>query len=175
MEFIFSKSVFSNLWFRSLIYFSIALLLIIIQISFLSLISIEGFLPDLLLIFIVWISLFEGRFFGLISAFVFGLLFDIFSEDILGSNALIKSIVAFFAGSFFHENKIKENLSGIRFLIVVPLAAIINNFIYYLIYLDLSNFSLKSFFVQDIFASTVYTTVISLIPMLFSSRLKNDR
>ena len=57
-------------------------------------ISIGGIKPDLLLILCVWITLSEGQYEGLITAFVLGLLNDIVSFDVIGTNALSKVVAA---------------------------------------------------------------------------------
>lgn len=172
MKLIFSKSKLSTLWLRSIIYLGLIILTLIIQLGFLHILSIDGFLPDLLLILIIWITIQEDRFYGIITGFLAGLLFDLFSEDILGSNALIKASAAYLAGSLGKLEIQISKTNNLRFILSILIAAILNNAIYYLIYLDIRDFSLTNYFVQNIFVSAIYTTVIALIPMFLNIRIR---
>lgn len=88
------------------IYYSIATLLIcVLQLSFSFLISIKGVTPDFIVLLVIWITLYEGKLVGLSSAFLVGLLYDYLSMNVLGVNALTKTIVAYIVGFFYKENE----------------------------------------------------------------------
>ncbi len=141
-------------------------LLAVAQIALIDLIAVEGLTPDLILILCVWVALSEGKFEGMIAAFIFGLLFDVFSMDVLGSNALAKTTAALAAGFFFNENKIEQNLGGYKFLIIVFVASIVHNLIYFFLYIKFSQLSFFPFFFKYGLAISFYTTVVAIIPML---------
>ncbi len=155
---------------RFLVYALVALLLTVITIVFLNFLAIGGVAPDVLLILCVWVALSEGQFAGMLFAFSVGMIFDIASSDTLGSNALAKLIAAFVAGYFFNEKKIDETLGTVRFLVVVTLSGLSHNLIYYFLYIRPSEISFAGFFIKYGIASTLYTTVISIVPMLWKSR-----
>jgi rod shape-determining protein MreD len=65
---------------KYLIYAAIGLVLIIVQVLVSRIISIAGASPDFVLIFIVWLTVREGQFAGVVSGFALGLVLDIFSS-----------------------------------------------------------------------------------------------
>src|SRR5688500_1969285 len=117
-------------------YAAIALLLCLVQLN-LGLVAVENVTPDLLVIFVAFIALRDGQFIGLIAGFVVGLLFDIISSDIMGTNALAKMIAAFVAGYFYDEQlTLQEAVGSFRFLGVIALASVVHNVIYYFFYVQ---------------------------------------
>ncbi len=157
---------------RYLSYAIIALLLSIIHVLFLDIIEVGGFTPDLLLILTVWICLSEGRFTGLIAGFLIGLLFDVISSDVIGTNALSKTVVAFIAGSFYKEGKTVRTIGSVRFLMVVFLCSIVHNIVYFFFYIKLSDLSYFSFFLEYGVAISLYTTVFAVFAMLIKIPMK---
>ncbi len=155
------------------IYFLSALLLNIFDLVLLDYLSIEGLSPDFLLILVVWITLSEGQFIGMISGFVIGLMFDLFSFDLLGTNALAKLFAAFIAGWFYNQNKINENIGSYRFLGIVFLSSVFHNLIYFFMYIKVSEISFLPFFGKYGLAISFYTTIFAIFPMLI--RLPKNR
>ncbi|HYF04446.1 MAG TPA: rod shape-determining protein MreD [Patescibacteria group bacterium] len=157
---------------RYVYYGVIALVLSIIHRMFLDLISVAGVTPDLLLILTVWIGVKEGRAVGQFAGFGSGLLFDIISVDVLGTNALAKAIAGFIAGLFYTDDEREDRTGNFRFLLIVFLCALIHNLIYFFFYIRLTEMSFLDFFIKYGVASTLYTTVAAIFPMLYSSRKK---
>ncbi len=155
---------------RFVLYAIVALVLTVITIVFLNFLAIGGVAPDVLLILCVWVALSEGQFAGMLFAFAVGMIFDVASSDVLGSNALAKLLAAFAAGYFYSEKKVNENLGTVRFLIVVTAAGLVHNLIYYFLYIRPTEISFTGFFVKYGIASTLYTTVLAIVPMLWKSR-----
>ena len=104
---------------RFVIYGIIALLLSVVHVVFLNLVSVGGITPDLLIILVVWIAIREGQFIGILAGFGCGLLFDIVSLDVLGTNALAKTFAGFAAGYFFKEKNNELTLGSLKFIFVV--------------------------------------------------------
>jgi hypothetical protein len=98
------------------------------------------------------------------------MIFDIASNDVLGSNALAKILAAFVAGYFYQEDKIKQILGGLPFLGVVTVSGLVHNLVYYFLYIRPSEIAFGSFFISYGLAATLYTTVIALVPMFWKSR-----
>ena len=70
----------------------------VIQSSVLHYLRLEGSKPDLILIIVVYLGLIKGSDVGCVSGFFFGLVEDVYSGMLLGSNALTKTIIGFFCG-----------------------------------------------------------------------------
>ncbi len=82
------------------IYLKIALvaLALLLQLTLINLISLQGLKPDLILLVVVVFSLMGGAEEGCVSGFAAGLLQDIFSSGLLGVNALAKTVIGFSCG-----------------------------------------------------------------------------
>lgn len=165
-----SRSPFKNPIFRVTSYLFLIAIISIFQSYFLEFLSIGLFKPNLILILVVWISLFESRLFGILAGFISGLLLDTLTPDVLGSNSMFLSLVGFISGSFFNEEKVFRNLTSSRFLLVTFLSSVIYNLVYYFFYQDFKSFTLSSYFTQNVLISTIYTIVIAIIPMLVSAQ-----
>ncbi len=165
MQIQFEKKSEPNRNVRTLIYSVIAALMIMAHLTFLDLIQISEILPDLLLILCVWVSLREGRFYGMFFGFIVGLFFDIAGLDVVGTNALAKLSVCFLAGSFSNPGKEKLILQSFRFLLIVALSSIIHNLIYYTLYIKLTD--LHIFIFKYVLANSLYTTLIAIIPLVY--------
>jgi rod shape-determining protein MreD len=155
---------------RFVIYGIIALLLSVVHVVFLNLVSVGGITPDLLIILVVWIAIREGQFIGILAGFGCGLLFDIVSLDVLGTNALAKTFAGFAAGYFFKEKNNELTLGSLKFIFAVIICAFIHNIIYFFFYLRPTEINFSGFFFRYGVASTLYTTVAALFPMLVKSR-----
>lgn len=79
--------------------FILLLLLTILQATSLNRLSILGIKPDLLLILVILLGLHHGPLSGAGYGFLAGVLLDIFSPSPLGTNALSKTVLGFFAGA----------------------------------------------------------------------------
>lgn len=159
---------------RYVTYAVIALLLSVIHVVFLNFISVAGMTPDLLLILCVWIAVYENQFAGLIAAFCIGFFYDIVSWDVIGTNALAKTLVGFIAGFFYKENLSRQIVSSYKFLIIVFLCSIVNNVVYYFFFIKASDLMFLPFFLSYGIAMSLYTTVCAVFVMLFMAR-KRER
>jgi rod shape-determining protein MreD len=151
-------------------YAAVGLLLLLVQLN-LGYIAVENITPDLLVVMVVYIALREGQFAGELFGFSLGLLFDLISSDIIGTNALSKLLAAFVAGYFFSEDRdIQESIGNVRFLGIVALAALVHNIVYYFFYIQPTDLSFTHFFLRSGIAATLYTTVIAVVVMLVAAR-----
>ncbi|MDD2401346.1 MAG: rod shape-determining protein MreD [Clostridia bacterium] len=82
---------------------------LILQSTILSHLTIAGVKPDILLIIVVFNSLFKGPFKGSLFGFFLGLVEDIFLGKYIGMNALAKGIISFIWG-WLTEGAFRENL-----------------------------------------------------------------
>jgi rod shape-determining protein MreD len=155
---------------RMVAYAIVTLLISVVHVVFLRFVSVVSVTPDLLLIVTVWIALAEGQFVGMFAGFLCGLLFDAYSNDVLGTNALGKTIAGFIAGYFYREGSTREIIGSIRFLVIVTVAGAVHNVIYQFLYVRPMQISFWEFFLKYGIATTLYTTVAAVFPMLVMSR-----
>jgi rod shape-determining protein MreD len=166
------EALMNNPVLRYIAYATVALLLSVATVVLVPFIAIEGIVPDVMLIWAIWVALNEGQMIGMIAGFGAGLLFDVVSADVIGSNALAKVIAVFIAGYFYLETREREMIGSLRFPLVVALCATVHNLIYYFFYLRPTEIDFIQFFLRYGLLTALYTTVLSLIPMLIISRQK---
>lgn len=167
-----SSEFVANPRIRYVWYAVVALLLSVVHVVFLRFLEVSSVTPDLLLIFTVWIALVEGQFTGMLAGFMCGLLFDAVSTDVIGTNALAKTFAGFIAGYFYREGFISELIGSARFMFVVALSGLVHNLVYNFFFLRPMQTSFLMFFLQYGVASTLYTTVAAVFPMLYANRRK---
>ncbi len=155
---------------RVLLWLGLAVLLSLAHLLVVRFIGIGGVTPDLLLILVVWITLSTGQLPGTIAGFLVGLLMDGLTGDVLGTNALAKTVAAFAAGYFFNENKITLTLGRYPALLITLLCALIHNLIYYFFHVRYAEITMNTFITKYGVASALYTTVLAIAPMLITAR-----
>lgn len=171
----FDRSQFTtNPALRFVAYGVIAMVLSVVHVVFLRFVSVSSVTPDLLLILTVWIALSEGQFVGLFAGFLSGLLFDAVSADVLGTNALAKTFAGFAAGYFFKEGFAMQTIGSYRFLLIVSFCAFVHNLIYFFFYVRPMQISFGEHFLIYGIATTLYTTVAAVFPMLVVNRKKDS-
>ncbi|MBU3741408.1 MAG: rod shape-determining protein MreD [Candidatus Kapabacteria bacterium] len=158
---------------RFVTYGVIAMVLSVLHVVFLRFVAVSSVTPDLLLILTVWISLVEGQFVGMFAGFACGILFDVVSADVLGSNALAKTAAAFVAGYFWKEGFSMETIGSYKFLVITAVSGLVHNLLYFFFYVKPMQISFPMFFLTYGVATTLYTTVAAVFPMLVVNRKKD--
>jgi len=158
---------------RYIAYAVIAMILSVVHVVILKYIAVQSVTPDLLLILVVWAALSEGQFIGMLVGFGAGILYDVTSGDVLGSNALAKTVAGFVAGYFYKENLAMVTIGSYRFLLIVTAAAFVHNLIYFFFYIQPMEVTFGSFFLVYGVATTLYTAVAAVFPMLYVNRQKD--
>lgn len=148
----------------------ISLVLIVLQTTIVRLLSLEGIQPDILVIWVVYLALTEGQLRGTIWGFCIGLCIDLLSGNFLGLSAMTKTLVGFFGGYFYNENKTKLTLGSYRFLLVIIFASFLHNIVYFLIFTQGSDIRFWQVILRFGITTTLYTATISAIPMFAFSR-----
>lgn len=153
-------------------YILISILIVLLQTTLARYLAIESIAPDLLLIWIVSLALREGQSTATVAGFFLGLLFDLISgkDGMLGLAALCKTVAGFAAGYFYNENKIVQILGGYQFVLVVAVASIVHNVLYFIIFLQGTEVGWLDAVVLYGFPTTVYTAALALLPMFVVSR-----
>jgi len=121
----------------------------------------------LLMLYLVFIGLRRGQIEATITGFIIGLLQDITTTSFFGLAALSKTVAGFIAGYFFNENTTEQTLSSYRYVLIVGLCSSIHNLIYYTLFLQGGEGSILFTIVEFTLGMTLYTCVISLLPMFF--------
>jgi rod shape-determining protein MreD len=147
--------------------------LLLLQTTFLPFIALGGYLPDLFIIYLVYIALRRGQIEATISGFIIGLLQDILTTQFFGLAALSKTIAGFVAGYFFNENTAEQTLGSYRYVLLVALCSVVHNLLYFIFFFQGSNDSVVFSTVEYTMGTTLYTCVISVLPMFFFSRKYN--
>lgn len=157
-------------------YAGILIALIIVQRTLVSLIEVTSFqiTPDLVIIGVVYVAIKKGKITGTVSGFVAGILLDIFSFSFLGLMALSKSVAGFIAGFFNVDNKTERYLNTFMFVVIVSIASLINNVIYFMIYFQGTNLIFTDVLLRYVLPTTVYTAIFSVIPVIFARRKKRN-
>lgn len=142
-----------------------ALGLLLLQTTFLPFLSVGGFLPDIFLIWIVYVAITRGQLEATITGFVAGLMQDAVTIQFFGLMALTKTIAGFIAGYFYNDNITTQTLGSYRFVLIVLLASIVHNIFFYGIFLQGIQDSVILTMVEFSIASSIYTGILGLLPM----------
>lgn len=165
MQYGYERTKTRDLGIKYVLYALAAVLIGFFHVVLSNLIAIGGITPNLMIILVVWITLKRGQFVGIIAGFLGGLIFDTITMDVIGTNALSQTVMAFMTGFFYHEGKEELTVRSMKFLGILFLAAFVHNIIYYFFYIKLSDLSFLNFFLKYGIAGSLYTTVIGIFAM----------
>jgi rod shape-determining protein MreD len=157
---------------QNLKYAVLLLVLVIIQKTLVWLIAVTSYevTPDVVLVGLAYVGIKRGKIDGSIAGFLSGLLLDLFSFSFIGLMALSKSAGGFLSGFFNNENKIERYLSGYGFILIVFFCSIVNNIFYFSIYFQGTNLVFSDILLRYILPTAVYTSIISVIPVIFARK-----
>jgi len=141
------------------------LALLLLQTTFVPFLSIGGFLPDPLLLWVVYVAIRRGQMEATITGFLVGLLQDAVSMQFFGLSALTKTIAGFVAGYFFNDNSTEQTLGSYRFLTILFLSSFVHNIVYYGIFLQGIQESVFSTMIEFSIVTSLYTVVVGVFPM----------
>ncbi len=151
-------------------YLFLTLLFLVIHATLVNFLTIGDAIPDILIIWVVYIALTKGQMSGLLAGFAIGLFVDLISGGVLGLSALTKALAGFSAGYFFNENKTEQTLSTWKFVIAVGISALLHNVIYFVIFLQGTDVGWWLALVLHGIPSTFYTTALATVPMFVFRR-----
>ncbi|MGA3243118.1 MAG: rod shape-determining protein MreD [Bacteroidota bacterium] len=143
----------------------IALALLLLQTTFIPFLSVGGFLPDVFLIWVVYVAIRRGQMEATITGFVVGLLQDAVSMQFFGLSALTKTIAGFVAGYFFNDNSTEQTLGSYRFLTILFLSSFVHNIIYYGVFLQGIQDSVFTTMIEFSVFTGLYTVLLGMFPM----------
>lgn len=146
------------------------MLILLMQLTIVELISYKQYKPDLLLIGLVFFTLQSGQIPGIITAFIFGLFFDILGMKVIGANALSKVIATFFIGYFYNENEVERLTRTVAFTMFVLLASVIDRFVYILTTTDVNFKTFLLIILNNGLIPALITGIFSLFVLFIPSR-----
>jgi len=151
-------------------YSIISVLFIILQTTLVHLMNLEGIIPDILAVWVIYIAVANGQMEGMLWGFGIGLLLDLTSHDFIGLSALSKTICGFLGGYFFNENKTRLVLGSYRFILIVFFVTLIQNIVYFILFTRGSEINLLRAILQFGVTTTLYTSIVTLFPVFIFSR-----
>jgi rod shape-determining protein MreD len=143
----------------------VALALLLLQTTFIPYLSIGGFVPDIFLIWVVYVAIRRGQLEATVTGFVVGLLQDAVSMQFFGLSSLTKTIAGFVAGYFFNDNSTEQTLGSYRFLTILFLSSFVHNIIYYGVFLQGIQDSVFTTMIEFSFFTSLYTVLLGVFPM----------
>jgi rod shape-determining protein MreD len=156
---------------RILFFIFLFSVILILQISYFKRILIFGVKPELFLIGVYLISLYKGKYTGVISGFLLGLVEDCFSGSVLGSNALSKTIISYLTNIASHYLQLEKlSLQSIIFFLLYYL----NSFIIVFINLIFDRLKLNETLLRDIFWGSLYNLILAFLILGGLKILKNE-
>ena len=148
------KPLFTNLIFFAIITIIVQILIPVINIDGLILI------PDILIIFLVYVGYYYGRFESVIIGFVFGFIQDLVTQfELIGIMAFIKSIIGYFLGTMALYHSVWRTEYRIIFIFII---FSIHFYLYEFVKLNSTPVS-SLLFIKIIFLQTVVSFLILLI------------
>ncbi|MCX7984504.1 MAG: rod shape-determining protein MreD [Bacteroidetes bacterium] len=149
---------------------SIALSLIVMQTTIIPLFAIELYVPDVVLLWVVYIALRFGQIEATIGGFCSGFLQDILAGQLLGLSALVKTITGFVAGYFYNENTFEQTMTTLRYTMIVFVLSLLHNGLYFFIFYQGVKDSVILATIETGGITTLYTTVFTFIPFFYYTR-----
>lgn len=136
---------------------------VIIQLTVIPFISIQGVVPNLILIAVIYFSIANGQIFGTVTGASYGLVYDLISGSLIGSNMLSNTVAGFIAGYFSGETKREKYLYTYSFSLVVLISALIDAMIFsFFSVIDFNTNFLQALFNHALLPS-IYTSIVSIL------------
>jgi rod shape-determining protein MreD len=157
---------------RAVFYILLSLLFVVIDSTLVKFLSIANIVPDILLVWIAYIAVREGQIAGTTAGFLIGLAMNLMNatDNLLGLAALAKTFAGFTVGYFYNENKIHNTLGGYQFIVIVAVASVVHNTLYFTIFLQGSDLGWTRSVLFYGIPTTVYTTAVALLPTFAFAR-----
>lgn len=142
--------------------YSLLFLAFIIHLTVLTRVRIFRAEPDIMLSCVLFFGLFLGPRFGLETGIAAGLLKDIYSFDIFGTNTFVFALTGLLAGAvrgkFFRESKITQAL----LVFIFSMFAMITHFIIAMLLTRRLSVSMAEYIFSSAIPSSVYTSAVSV-------------
>lgn len=132
-----------------------------LQANIFSSFTIAGIIPNLFVIYVLFIGLFANQFFGISLGVLFGLILDFVYGKVIGTTAVMLCVIGYL-GSYFDKNFSKEN--KLTIIMMVAGATVIYEFGLYFLNSLILNFDREYFaFLKIVLIETLYNSLLSII------------
>ncbi len=141
---------------------AISIVALILQISFIPMIEIGVWRPDLIVLIVIFVGFRHGGTQGILAGFILGVLSDSFSPHPVGISAFANTIIGFLAGQV-RQFKLAYNTRILALIILI----LIQTSLFFLIFqlqMDVSYFYLLA---TRVFPNTLYTFLIAILLAVF--------
>ncbi len=157
---------------RLALYVVLSILVVVVQALVARFLVVVDIVPDLVLLWIVYIAVREGQLAATTAGFLLGLIIDLLSgqDGMLGLSTLSKTVAGFVAGYFFSEGKTYQTLGGSRFIIAVAIVSVVHNGLYFVIFLQGTDIGWWEILLRYGIPTALYTSVVALVPMFVFAR-----
>ena len=145
---------------RILTIFILIIISFLLQSTLLSIHSINGMAPNLMLILTMSFGIMRGRREGMLTGLFCGLLYDVFFGTLIGPYMLLFLIIGYFNGSF-HKAFLMEDIMLPVFIIIID--DFLFSFMQFIFYFMLRNKTNLLFFIVNVFLPQILFTVIATI------------
>jgi rod shape-determining protein MreD len=133
-----------------------------LQISFIPMIEIGAWRPDLIILVVIFIGFRYGTTQGIIAGFILGVLQDSFSPHPVGISAFADTIVGFLAGQV-RQLKLAYNIRILALIILI----LIQTGLFFLIYQLQTDVGYLYLVATRVFPNTLYTFLIAILLSIF--------
>jgi rod shape-determining protein MreD len=157
------------------IFFIVFLIIFYLQANIFPLITIGGILPNLFVIFVLFIGLFTNSKFGVVFGVIFGIVIDCVYSKCIGITAIMLCIVGYL-GAYFDKNFSKE--SKITIILMVAGSTLIYEFGWFLLNSIIIGFDIEWLYLLKIsIIETIYNVLLTIIlyPLIQKMGYKIDR
>jgi len=150
----------------------ISLAVLLVQTTAIPFVAVGTIVPDLVLIWIVYLGIARGPVTASTAGFFLGLALDILAgeDGMLGLSSLTKAVAGFLAGYTFNKNKTAQTLSSAQFPVIVAVVSLVHNLLYFIIFLQGTDITWNDAIVRHGIPATVYTVLVALLPMFILAR-----
>ena len=149
-----------------ILFFIVFLILYFLEANLFPLITIKGVLPNLIVIFILFIGLFANTTYGILFGAICGLILDLIYGKCVGISAVMLCVVGYL-GSYFDKNFSKDSRATIMFMVLG--ATLIFEVINYVLNYMLNGMSTELInFIKILAIEIIYNLIIVIIlyPMI---------
>ncbi|MCB2204327.1 rod shape-determining protein MreD [bacterium] len=151
-------------------YAGMMIVLVVLQVTFVPLIGIGSVQPSLPLIGLAFIALQEGATPGMLYAFPSGVMIDLYMGEVVGVSALALVAAAFALGFFHDEEKRSLLIRSSKTVVLILFASLLHGLLYVFAYFQSLDFNIVNILLLHVFGAALYTTVLSIIPVLILAR-----
>jgi rod shape-determining protein MreD len=157
---------------RIILYTLLSVLFVTVDSTLVKFLAMANIVPDILLIWIVYLAIREGQIAATTAGFLIGLAMNLAGtmNSMIGLAPLAKTLAGFVAGYFYNENKIYNTLGSYQLIIIVAIASMVHNIAYFIIFLQGSGLNWMQSVLYYGVPSTTYTAAVALVPMFAFAR-----